>query len=86
MTDMEFDILEELYFIQSYDALLKATRLQTNDLKKVLSQLLEKGWVRCYFPINMEIPFVPELFEVNFRKYYYIASKAGLLAHNGKEA
>jgi hypothetical protein len=86
MTDLEFDILEELYFIISYDALLNATRLQTNELKEALCQLLGKGWVRCYFPIHMEIPFAPDLFEVYFEKYYYIASKAGLLAHNGKGA
>lgn len=85
MTEQEFDLLDELYFILSYDELMQKCDLSEQDLKSVLFQLLAKAWIKCYFPIEQEIGFDRLLFEENFRKYYYIATKAGLIAHNGKK-
>jgi hypothetical protein len=85
MTDLEFEILDELYFVQSYEGILASTKLKETDIQKTLYSLLEKGWIKCCYPIEREIPFQPEKFEDSFRNYYYIATKAGLLAHNGKD-
>jgi hypothetical protein len=85
MTDLEFDVLDELYFIQPFEELLKITLFGEEELKVTLTQLLLKNWIKCYFPLEQEIAYDPKLFDVNFKKYYYIATKAGLLAHNGKE-
>jgi hypothetical protein len=86
MNDLEFEILDELYFIQSFEELKAATKYPVSEIKKTLGLLLEKGWIKCFFPLEREIPFEQKNFEDNFNKYFYIATKAGLLAHNGKDA
>lgn len=85
MSDQEFETLDELYFIQAFEDLLSLTGLPEDGLRKVLQQMLEKGWVRIYQPADTEIPYDNIRFGENYRNYYYIASKAGLMAHNGKE-
>lgn len=84
MSDLEFDVLDELYFVQSFKDLLQLTELEENELKPVLEKLLAKGWIRCFKDITEEVAKSELDFELEFRKYYYLASKEGLLAHNGR--
>ncbi len=84
MTDHEFEVLDELYFIQSFPNLIKLIDLSETQLKLVLLDLLEKEWIKCCLPADQEIPFNRAKFDRDFQNYYYIATKAGLLAHNGK--
>lgn len=83
MTDTEFDILDELYFLQSYGYLLSALHFNDSTLRKNLKSLIEKGWVKCYETPTDEISFEEGKFEKEYSKYYYLASKQGLLVHNG---
>jgi hypothetical protein len=82
MTDKEFDVLDELYFIQSFGDLLLAIGLEDEILVQTLISLFDKGWIRVYHDVDLEVP--PK--EVNLQehaiKYFYLASKEGLLAHN----
>ena len=82
MTDKEFDVMDELYFLQSFDALAKSVVFSENELKNVLHVLMKKGWLRSYINPNDEIAFDEAKFEKDYHKYYYLASKEGLLAHN----
>lgn len=82
MTQIEFDILDELYLIQSFNELLTTLDLDEKELKQRLQILLKKDWVRCYDPPTKELIFEKSAFEKDFRKYHYLATKAGLLAHN----
>jgi len=82
MTQIEFDILDELYLIQSFNALLDILKIDEMELKQRLQNLLKKDWVRCYYPPTKELIFEKSGFEKDFRKYHYLATKAGLLAHN----
>lgn len=82
MSDIEFDVLDELYFLQSYQALEKQLNLPPLELKQALENLLAKGWVRCYKHPDNEVDYQPESFQQEYSNYYYLASKAGLLAHN----
>jgi len=82
MTDEEFDTLDELYFLQSYNDLKKLVNIQEEKLKDVLAGLLKKGWLRCYVNPNDEIDYNEVKFQKEYRNYYYLASKEGLLAHN----
>lgn len=82
MTDEEFDTLDELYFLQSYKELKKLVNIPEAKLKDILITLLKKGWLRCYINPNDEIDFSEMRFQKEFRNYYYLASKEGLLAHN----
>ncbi|OEK05338.1 hypothetical protein [Roseivirga misakiensis] len=84
MTDEEFDVLDELYFVQPLAYLTEELSMSAEEIKPILKQLLEKGWVKCLHNMNDEV-FEDELnFDADFEKYYYLASKKGLLAHNGR--
>lgn len=82
MTNIEFDVLDELYFLQSYKYLSKTLDFSDEQLKSTLRSLLEKGWLKCYKLPTDEIAFESVEFEKDYMNYYYLASKAGLLAHN----
>jgi len=84
MTDLEYDILDELYFLLSFESIINKLNLKEDTCKNALEGLHEKDWIKCYESAIME-PFleVPD-FESNYKKYYYLATKAGLLAHNSK--
>ena len=85
MTDSEFDILDELYFVETFENLQKKLNLDKKVLKEGLKQLLSVGWIK-YFSENREEIFTDfadfEDFEQKFDKYSYLATKAGLTAHN----
>lgn len=85
MTDLEFDILDELYFVETFENLHKKLNLDKILLKDSLKQLLNVGWIKC-FSENREEIFTDLTnftnFEQKFDKYSYLATKAGLTAHN----
>lgn len=84
MTNLEFDVLDELYFMTSFSHLEQELNLAKEELKKVLQLLLEKGWIKCFLNASEEaMPHEIDL-DNHYGKYFYLASKAGLLAHNGR--
>lgn len=82
MTDEEFDVLDELYFLQSFTYLLNEIGMKEDKLKSTLVDLCEKGWVKSYSSPTEQVVFERSNFEESFANYYYLASKAGLMAHN----
>lgn len=84
MSDAEFDVMDELYFVQPFNYLIEELEMPAIDLKDVLKSLIEKGWVKCLYNMNDEV-FEDKLdIENEFQDYYYLATKTGLLAHNGR--
>jgi len=84
MSDEEFDVMDELYFVQPFDHLIEELEMTTSELKQVLHGLLQRGWIKCFYNMNDEV-FEDQLdFENAFENYYYLATKMGLLAHNGR--
>ena len=84
MTDAEFDVLDELYFVQPYEYLQSELDLDEAELKDTLIGLSEKGWIKCYTSMDEEV-FDQDLdLENNYQRYLYLASKKGLMAHNGR--
>ena len=84
MTDLEFDILDELYFVTSFHELEKSTDKGEAEILFVLKTLLEKGWIKCFKDVTEEITATEKDFSNNYKNYQYLATKAGLLAHNGR--
>ena len=82
MTDKEFEVLDELYFVTHFKELNKATELDQEDLKAILDSLWQKGWLRCYSGVDNELDEDNIDLENQFDKYHYLASKEGLMAHN----
>lgn len=81
MTDEEFDLLDELYFIQSYAGLKDALGWEDSRLAGVLQGAYRKGWVRCYDDPGREVTDRRVDLAKDYARYHYLASKAGLLAH-----
>ncbi|KOF03444.1 hypothetical protein AWW67_17110 [Roseivirga seohaensis] len=84
MTDNEFDVLDELYFVQPFNAILEETQLAESELKEVLSGLLNKGWVKCFGDRQAEMPIALSELGNDLTSYFYLATKEGLLVHNGR--
>lgn len=85
MTDAEFDILDELYFVTSFAELRKQLHLPDAELTAGLGQLAEKGYVKCLFPDpDSEIAFDLTAFRADYANYYFLATKEGLLHHNSR--
>lgn len=84
MTDLEFDVLDELYFVVPFSHLLEELDVDENILKEVLQALLLKGWAKCFLTAEEEAVQGEIDFDNKYKEYYYLASKQGLLAHNGR--
>lgn len=83
MDDLEFDILDELYFVQPFQYIKEELVLEEEVLKEALAKLLNKGWVKCLRKASDEVvAYETSLFEQNYKEYLYLATKEGLLAHN----
>ncbi|MBC6988889.1 MULTISPECIES: hypothetical protein [Hymenobacter] len=83
MTDTEYDILDELYFVTSFRDLTQKTRLAPADLEQHLRGLLELEYVKCFYPDpDTELAYEITSFGAIARDCYFLATKAGLLEHN----
>jgi hypothetical protein len=83
MTNQEFDILDELYFVTSFQDLQEQVGLPKEEFISALVELIGKGYVKCLFPDqDTEVPFNQEHFQTAYSFYYFLATKSGLLAHN----
>lgn len=84
MTDLEFDILDELYFLINFEKLASDLGMEEKDLANELVNLVGKGWVKVYDGDNeLEVGELDFLHK-NYKNYNYLASKSGLLAHNSR--
>lgn len=83
MSDLEFDIIDELYFVTSYKDLQEKLNLPPGELENALHGLVEKGWVNYFTALDgPENPASSPQFP--FSSMYFLASKKGLMAHNSK--
>lgn len=82
MSDEEFDVLDELYFVTSYDELAEAIEWSPEELVPVLSSLYENGMIRVLHGVDDDVPRGQVHLAEAYAQYHYLASKKGLLAHN----
>ncbi|KAA3437913.1 hypothetical protein [Rufibacter hautae] len=85
MTDQEFNIIDELYFVTSFEALLQELRMPDPELREALRGLISMNYIKCLFPDqDTEVPFDPEHFAREGHHYFFLATKEGLLTHNSR--
>ena len=81
MIDAEFDLLDELYFVQSYIDVKKSLGWDDQLLLETLNSLYQEGMVKC-----LSLPDEERFDEVNIfvegKSLYFLATKKGLMAHN----
>lgn len=83
MTDTEFDILDELYFVISFPDLVQKTGQSPAELERNLRSLLEQDLIRSYWPDpDTELAYEESSFAAIVRDSFFLASKEGLLQHN----
>lgn len=85
MTETEFDIVDELYFVTSFAGLQQQLGMGEAELRDHLQQLILQGYVKCFFPDpDTEIAYEEAAFAAQYRSYFYLATKKGLIAHNSR--
>lgn len=85
MTELEFDIIDELYFVTSFRHLADALRLTPEELKKGLQPLMQQGYIKCFYPDpDTEVDYNPVDFNQQGSQCYFLATKAGLMVHNSR--
>jgi len=84
MRDLEFEILDELYFLITYQNLAQRVSVSEKELRNVLGNMVSKRWVRCFRAVDEDLEWEDVDFEHQYTNYHYLASKAGLLAHNSR--
>ncbi len=82
MSDEEFDVLDQLYFVTNLEQIQTEIDTERRELVRILSQLYQKGWIKILETVDDEAS--SELIDLNnlAGKYFYLATKEGLLAHN----
>jgi hypothetical protein len=83
MSEAEFIILDQLYFVSSYKDVSDACGLDERSFADTLWGLINKGWVKCLSDPENEVEIEEDEFKSNYSNYHYLASKKGLLVHNG---
>lgn len=83
MSDHEYDVLDELYFLIGFKELKENVGMEDDELLAVLQKLHQKDWIKCFEAPDLEISAETVDLEIDFRKYQYLATKAGLKAHTG---
>jgi hypothetical protein len=84
MSDAEFNLLDELYFITTFEELEKNFVFGRENLKDTIRQLMSKSWVKMMDKTSDEEIRDMHEFEQNYHQYNFLATKEGLLAHNSK--
>ena len=82
MSDEEFDLIDELYFVSSYQDLKSALAFSDDSLKFILVNLIQKGWVKIFKTVDEEGDLEDINRDNNFRKCFFLVSKKGLFEHN----
>ena len=82
MSNEEFEILDELYFVTPYQELKSKVDFSKESLKCILVNLFEKGWIRIYQSVDKEIELKHIDVDTNFQSFLFLTSKKGLIKHN----
>lgn len=83
MSNNEFDILDELYFVTSFPDLRSTLSLSDQELCDALQSLIRQGYVRILYPDqDTEHDYDEATFSRHCQDFFFLATKAGLVVHN----
>ena len=84
LTDIEYDILNAIYFVEPFDNILAECKAAPNVVADVLKQLIHKKYVVAMRFDEQQQEFVRSFIydSDNMNTYAYLATKEGLFAHN----
>lgn len=84
---LEFEVMDELYLLSSFQQIKEATGAPAADLKNVLLSLLQNNYIRQMVYSKSLNDYEPmEIYdESKLESSSYVATKKGLLAHNSND-
>ncbi len=82
MSDAEYEILDELYFIKTFGELQGLFMSGEFHLEEELWKLIQKEWVKILGDQDEEIVLEKDEFMEQKTKFRFNATKKGLMAHN----
>jgi hypothetical protein len=84
MNDLEIDLMDELYFVQSYQEVKNALNWEDENLQTHLLALNQKEFIKILVNHDEEYPHkIVDVNSVPWNELYFLATKKGLLEHNG---
>lgn len=85
MNDVQFDILDSLYFVEPYAYILEEVSHPPAVVKDELRQMIDKGWVQVMrFDEEKGDYLRTSIYDADqMEDYAFLATKEGLLRHNG---
>ncbi|GAA5027722.1 hypothetical protein GCM10011506_16090 [Marivirga lumbricoides] len=84
MTDDEFDLLDELYFVQSYREIQDAINWNDHRLIATLTSIYKEGYIKILKAHDEEYKNQNDNYDtIPWKELYFLATKKGLLQHNG---
>jgi hypothetical protein len=83
MNEQEIDLLDELYFVQSYKELKSAMDWDDAQLQKHLFSLNQKEYIKILVNQDDEYNGDKEINSIPWQELFFLATKKGLLEHNG---
>jgi hypothetical protein len=83
MNEQEIDLLDELYFVQPYSEIKKALDWEDTVLQKHLYSLSQKEYIKILVNHDEEYDNSSDLESIPWINLYFLATKKGLLEHNG---
>lgn len=81
MSDEEFDLLDELYFVQKYDFIKESLGWEDERLLATLNSLYQSAMIKCLTSPDTERFDLVDIFAEG-KDLFYLATKKGLMAHN----
>lgn len=81
MSETEFELLDELYFVQHYSYIKEALKWEDDRILDTLKSLHDQGLIKCLRSPDEEI-FGTVNFMEEGDSLFYLATKKGLMVHN----
>ncbi|MFK7969705.1 MAG: hypothetical protein AB8F95_05025 [Bacteroidia bacterium] len=85
LNDLQFDVIDCLYFVEPYANILEDVGKPEPIVRDELRTLIDRGYVNVLIFEESSGDYVKtSIFDSdNMQDYFYLASKDGLLKHNG---
>ena len=81
---LEFDVMDEVYFMSSFKQIAANTKASTEELTQTLISLLQNEFIQqlIYNPVINDFEKMDKYDEAQLTTASYVATRKGLLAHN----
>ena len=85
LTELQFEILDSLYFVETFEHVLEESGTTRPIVVDELRTMIDRGWVTVMLYDEEKGDYTrTSIYDTdNMNEYFYLASKDGLLKHNG---